>query len=223
MDDLTNYRPVSGLSFLSTLVEHVAAKQLLHHIKGNHLDTLHQSAYKAGHSTEMALLLIKNEIHLSMSKCEPTTLLLLDLSAAFNIIDHTTLVSCLKDWFSVAGSALDWFKSYLTDHLQSIKIGWSLSESWRLLFSIPQGSVLGPLLFSLYTAPLSHLIGRHKGVKFHFYANDTKLYTNLSHKNPIAAFDQLNRCLQDVKEWLSTSKLKLNPNKTEFITFGSKG
>ena len=111
----------------------------------------------------------------------------------------------------------------MTDRFQYIKIGSTLSESWKLLFGVPQGSVLGPLLFSLYTAPLSLLIGRHNGVKFHFYADDTQLYINLSHKNPADVFDKLNRCLQDVKEWMSTSKLKLNPDKTEFIIFGYKG
>ena len=75
---------------------------------------------------------------------------------------------------------------------------------------MPQGSVLGPL------------IGKHKGVNFHFYADDTQLYVHLSHMNASAAFDKLNRCLQDVKEWMSASKLKLNPDKTEFILFGSK-
>ena len=110
-DDLKNYRPVSGLGFLSKLVERVVAKQLLSHIVENHLDNPHQSAYKAGHSTETALLSIKNEIHLSLSKGEPTALVLLDLSAAFDTIDHKTLVDCLKDWFGVAGTALDWFIS----------------------------------------------------------------------------------------------------------------
>ena len=81
---------------------------------------------------------------------------------------------------------------------------------------------MGPLLFSLYTSPLSTLIGKHKGVNFHFYADDTQLYVHLSHRNASAAFGKLNRCLQDVKEWMSASKLKLNPDKTEFILFGSK-
>ena len=87
---------------------------------------------------------------------------------------------------------------------------------------MPQGSVLGPLLFSLYTSPLSLIIGKHKGVKFHCYADDTQVYIHLSQNNSSAAFEKLNRCLDDIKEWMSASKLKLNPDKTEFIVFGSK-
>ena len=117
---------------------------------------------------------------------------------------------------------MKWFSSYLTERYQCVKIGSTLSNLKKLLFGVPQGSVLGPLLFSLYTSPLSTLIGRHKGVNFHFYADDTQLYVHLSHRNASAAFDKLNRCLQDVKEWMSASKLKLNPDKTEFLLFGSK-
>ena len=124
--------------------------------------------------------------------------------------------------FSVGGSAIKWFTSYLTERYQSVKIGSTLSNLQKLLFGIPQGSVLGPLLFSFYTSPLSTLIGKLKDVNFHFYADDTQLYVHLSHRNASAAFDTLNRCLQDVKEWMSASKLKLNPDKTEFILFGSK-
>ena len=102
------------------------------------------------------------------------------------------------------------------------KIGSTLSDVCKVLFGIPQGSVLGPLLFSLYTTPLSLIIGKHKGIKFHFYADDSQVYMHLSHKNASAAFEQLNRCLDDVKEWMSSSKLRLNPDKTEFIIFGSK-
>ena len=221
-EDLKNYRPASGLSFISKLVERVVAKQLVDHIHRHGLDNSYQSAYKSGHSTETALLSIKNDIHLSLSRGEATALVLLDLSATFDTIDHSTLLSCLLDWFGVDGSVLKWFSSYLTEHFQSVKIGSTLSDLQKLLFGVPQGSVLGPLLFSLYTSPLSTLIGKHKDINFHFYADDTQLYIHLSHMNASAAFDKLNRCLQDVKEWMLASKLKLNPDKTEFILFGSK-
>ena len=105
-----------------------------------------------------------------------------------------------------------WFSSYLTERYQSVKIGSTLSDLQKLLFGLPQGSVLGPLLFSLYTSLLSTLTGKHKGVNFHFYANDTQLYVHLSHMNASAAFDKLNRCLQDIKEWMLA----------EFILSGSK-
>ena len=171
---------------------------------------------------EMALLSIKNDIHLSLSRGEATALVLLDLSAAFDTIDHSTLLSCLLDWFGVGGSTLKWFSSYLTERFQSVKIGSSLSDLQKLLFVVPQGFVLGPLLFSLYTSPLRTLIGKPKSINFHFYADNTQLYVHLSHMNASAAFDKLNTCLQDVIELMSASKLKLNPDKTEFILFGSK-
>ena len=148
-------------------------------------------------------------------------MVLLDLLAAFDTIDHSTLLSCLLDWFGVGGSALKWFSSYLSEHFQSVQIGSTLSDLQNLLFGVPQGTVLGPLLFSLYTSPLSTLIGKHKSVKFHFYADDSQRYVHLSHMNASAAFDKLNRCLQDIKEWMLASKPKLNSDKTEFILFGS--
>ena len=126
----------------------MVAKQLLEHIHVHNLDSPYQSAYKAGHSTETALLCIKIEVHLSLSRGEPTALVLLDLSAAFDTISHSTLLSCLRSWFGVGGSVLKWFASYLTDHYKSIKISSTLSDVCKLLFGVPQGSVLGPLLFS---------------------------------------------------------------------------
>ena len=117
---------------------------------------------------------------------------------------------------------LRWFASYLGDRCQVVKIGSTLSELSKLIYGVPQGSVLGPLLFSLYTTPLSKIIHLHPHIKFHFYADDTQLYIHLSHKNASAALARLNACLLDVQRWMSLSKLKLNPEKTEFIVFGSK-
>ena len=121
----------------------------------NNLDNPHQSVYKTGHSTETALLHIKNEIHTSLSRGKTTALVLLDLSAAFATIDYDTLLKCLKSWIGVCSKTLNWFSSYLNHWFQTIKIWLTLSELHELLFGVPLGSVLGPLLFSLYTSPLS--------------------------------------------------------------------
>ena len=191
-------------------MERVVAKQLTSHINKNKLDNPHQSACKPGHSTETALLSIKNEVHLSLARGEPTALVLLDLSAAFDTIDQNILLSYLKSSFGLGGTVLKWFASYLSDRSQTIKIGSTLSELSKLIYGIPQGSVLGPLLFSLYTTPLSKIIRLHPHIKFHFYADDTQLYIHLSHKNASAALAKLNSCLHDVQRWMSLSKLKLH-------------
>ena len=199
-EDLQNYRPVSGLCFMSKLVEWVVAKQQMQHIYSNNLDNTRQSAYKSGHSMETVLLHIKNEIHLSLSPGEPTALVLLDLhSAAFNAIDHTTLLNCVKSWLGMCCTALKWLTSYLSHRFQAIKIGSTLSELHELLFGVPQGSVVGPLLFSLYPTPLSKVIGTHPGIKYHFYVDNTQLFIHMSHKKAALAFDKLNSCLLDVK------------------------
>ena len=87
------------------------------------------------------------------------------------LFPHSLKTDCLQSWFGVCGTVFKWFTSYFTNHVQSIKISSTLPESYKLLFGVPQGSVIGPLLFSLYTFPLSSIIRRHKGVGFHFYAN----------------------------------------------------
>ena len=108
---------------------------------------------------------------------------------------------------------MDWFKSYFSDHLQCVKIGSILSDARKPLFGVPQNSVLGPILFSLYSTPLSKVIQNHPGIGFHFHVDDTQLYVYLTHKNVAHAFDGLKSCLDDVEKWLSADKLKLNPDK----------
>ena len=113
-----------------------------------------------------------------------TAVVLLDQSYAFDTIDHDTLLDSLSSWFRVSGVVLDWFKSYLSDHVQCIKIEPILSDTKKLLYGFPQGFVLEwPILFSLYTTPLRKDIQNHPGISFLFYANDTQLYVHLTHKN----------------------------------------
>ena len=152
-DDMKNYRPVSNLSFLYEILEKVVASRLNSHINSSHTSNDYQSAYRKFFSTETALLKIHNDILSSMDDGRVTALTLLDLSAAFDTIDHTILLRRLSNWFGVSGKALDWFKSCLTGRSQRIKLGNCLSSRSDLSFGDPQGSVLGPLHFTLYTTP----------------------------------------------------------------------
>ena len=188
---------------MSKLVERVVVKQFMQRINSYNLVNPHQSVYKTGHCTETALLHIKNDIHISLLRGKPTALVLLDLLAVFNTIDHDTLLKYLKSWLGVC-----------SHRFQAIKIELTLSELHELLFGVPQGCVLGPLLFSLYTTPLSKVIRRHSDIKFSFYAEDTQLFIHLYYKHATSAFDKLNSCLQDVQEWMLSGMIKLNREKT---------
>ena len=115
-------RPVSNLSFISKILEKIVANRLQAHIKNNHLSNPLQSAYRKHHSTELALLRVHNDIIISMDKGEVTALTLLDLSAAFDTIDHATLTDRLSDWYGISGQAQIWFSSYLQNRHQSVKI-----------------------------------------------------------------------------------------------------
>ena len=138
-NDMKNYRPVSNLSFLSKIIEKVVANHLNSHINCSDTSNVYQSAYRKFHSTETALLRIHNDILSSMDDGRVTALTLLDLSAAFDTIDHTILLRRLGDWFGVSGKALDWFESYLTGRGQRIELGNCLSSRSDLSFGVPQG------------------------------------------------------------------------------------
>ena len=218
---LKNYRPVSGLNFISKVLERVVAVQIKHHITSNNLDNLHQSAYKTGHSTETALLKIKSDIHANLAQNKPTALILLDLSAAFDTIDHDKLLDRLRSWFGFSNKVFAWFTSYLGDRSQSVKVKDSISDSRPLNQGVPQGSVLGPLLFTMYTTPLSALLTSFKSIQHHLYADDTQIYISLTPHNAASVISELQDCLNSIKLWMNSNKLKLNADKTEFILFGS--
>ena len=124
------------------------------HIKDNNLSEVMQSAYKEGHNTETALLRVKNDIVMALEGKKVVLLVLLDLSAAFDTVDHTNLLNRLSSDFGISGLALGWFRSYLAEREQYVSVSDAKSDGIRLQFGVPQGSVLGPVLFTIYTSPL---------------------------------------------------------------------
>ena len=197
------------------------ANQLNEFISHEGLLNVNQSAYKSSHSTETALLKIQNNIAFSVDSGKAVALTLLDLSAAFDTINHSLLYDCLHDWFGLDGTVLLWIKSYLSNRKQKIKIGDSFSEAVILPFGVPQGSVLGPPLFTLYTSPLSQVISKFD-VTHHLYADDTQIYLAVDSRNFDSSIEELTECLKSVQEWMVGVKLKLNPEKNEFIIIGQK-
>ena len=204
-NSLKNYRPVSNLSFISKLIEKVVGNQLNEFISHEGLLNVNQSAYKSSHSTETTLLKIQNDIAFSVDSGKAVALTLLDLSAAFDTIDHSLLYDCLHDWFGLDGTVL-WIKSYLSNRKQKIKIGDSFSEAVILPFGVPQGSVMGPLLFTLYTSPLSQVISKFN-VTLHPYADDTQIYLAVDSRNFDSSMKELTECLKSVQEWMVGVKL----------------
>ena len=149
-----NYCPVSNLEFVGKIIERPVTDQLTHHIAKYNLMEPMQSAYRTGHSMEMALLKVKTDILQALDNQEVICLVLSDLSVAFDMVDHQILIDGLTSMFGISGCALTLIRSYLTGRSQRVKIGESRSDPVTLHFGVPQGSVLGPILFTLYTCPL---------------------------------------------------------------------
>ncbi|KAK6192629.1 hypothetical protein SNE40_004070 [Patella caerulea] len=159
-----NYRPVSNLPFLSKVLEKAVKKRLLEHLIENNLLHKFQSAYRQSHGTETALNRVLNDINLMVDEGNLGLLVLLDLSAAFDTIDHQILLDRLQTSFGLDGCVLSWFVSYLTGRRQFISVRNSYSTEVLLPCGVPQGSVLGPILFTLYTSELGSLINTHNDV-----------------------------------------------------------
>jgi len=216
---LKHYRPVSNCSFLDKLLEKCAYNQLNDYLNVNSLYGKVQSAYRKGHSTETALLKIHNDVMLALDKRLDVILVLLDLSAAFDTIDHSILFQRLHIRFGLSGNVLNWIKSFLCGRYQKVCIDGSMvSKAKPLEFGVPQGSILGPVLFSLYVTPLEDIISSH-GCSSMIYADDTQIYITCNRDSSLAT---LENCVSDLRSWMSSNFLALNDAKTEVIYFSSK-
>ena len=170
-----NFRRVSNLKYISKLIEKAVAVQLNDHLACNDLHVPFQFAYRSCHSTESALMRVHNDIMISLDNGNSLLLAPLDLSAAFDIVNHDLLLSRLEKRLGITGNVLNWFKSYLCSRTQLVSINQSHSTKHDLLVSVPQRFVLGPLLYLLYTASISDVIASRK-LNYHLDADDTQLY-----------------------------------------------
>jgi hypothetical protein len=220
VNDFKSYRPVSNLSFLSKILEKLALQQLSEYLTMNDLFNNLQSAYREGHSTETALLKVVNDLFLSLDDQNVSLLTMLDLSAAFDTIDHGILLSRLQHDFGINGTVLRWFESYLTDRIQAVIVDGHLSAPVAVTCGVPQGSVLGPILFVLYTKPLTSIIQNHS-VTPHSYADDSQLQKRALPNEIPQLITSMQECISDVKTWMTLNSLKLNDDKTEVMLVSS--
>jgi hypothetical protein len=220
LNDRSNYRPVSNLSTVSKLVERAVASQVTQHLNINNLWDEHQCAYRKHHSCESVLIHLQNYVLNAANRGEVTAVLLLDLSAAFDTIDHKILVDRLTD-MGINDGALNWFMKYLEDRTVTIRVDHNDSPPRDLKNGVPQGSVLGPLLFTIYIRPLGYLISQH-GVSYKIFADDVQLFVSFDQSTCIETIGKLERCVEDVRIWLLNNRLCLNTTKSDFILCGSK-
>jgi len=217
-----SYRPISNLTFLSKLIERLVMDRLNNHIAANRLLPTYQSAYRQHHSTETAVTIIVNDIRRALDKGDVCALVLLDMSAAFDTVDHAILIDVLEKRFGVQGTALQWMTSYLSRRTQSVHIGSECSIESLLTCGVPQGSVLGPSKYSMYTEEIDGVIQSER-LRYHMYADDTQLLATMP-PTPVAVAQNkavVERCVTRIRNFCSSRRLTLQPEKTETMWFGT--
>ena len=166
-NDLNNYRPVSNLWFIAKILEKIVLSHVYSYLNShNHYNTC-QSAYRPGHSTETALLKVVKNLFVSLTKGNISVLALLDFSSAFDTIDHPILVHRLHTYFGFTDAVLQWFSSYLTDRTHYVSLSNHCSAFAPVHSGVPQGSVLGHILLTMYIKPLSAIIDSHSSYIIH--------------------------------------------------------
>uniref|UniRef100_A0A672ZSA2 Reverse transcriptase domain-containing protein n=1 Tax=Sphaeramia orbicularis TaxID=375764 RepID=A0A672ZSA2_9TELE len=214
--DFKSYRPISKLPLLAKILEKAVSKQLTAFLETHQIYDTFQSGFRQRHSTETALLKVSSDILMAADSGKSTVLVLLDLSSAFDTVDHTIMIERLRDLVGMSGPVLDWFSSYLTSRSFTVSINNFQSDSADLLCGVPQGSVLGPVLFLLYVLPLGHIIRQYSDVSYHLFADDIQIYCSFSSSEPHKLSSLIN-CLSELKQWLNDNSLQLNSSKTETL------
>lgn len=220
-ENLKNFRPVSNLPFIGKCIEKMAIKQMETHLRKNGLIEPLQSAYKQHHSTETALIKVSNDILMELDNRKCVYLVLLDLSAAFDTVDHQVFLTQMQTQYGMDGNVHDWMRSYLQDRQQCVHVNGAPSYKVELQYGFPQGSCVGPFGFKLYTKPLT-AIAKHHGINIHLYADDTQLYTSFLPKDSESALERMEECIEEIRQWMGSHFLKLNDEKTEFMLFGTE-
>ena len=220
-NDMNNYRPVSNLCFIAKILDKLVLSQVYSYLNSHNLYNTCQSAYHPGHSTETAPLKVVDDLFLSLNKGDISVLAMLDFSLAFDTIDHPILVHRLHTDIVFTDTVLQWFSSYLTDRIHHISLSNHCSALAPVHSGIPQGSVLGPILFTMYTKPLSAIIDSHS-IIHHSFADDLQLQMYAPPDRISELLHSMQSCISDVKAWATANMLKLNDNKTELMLVISK-
>ena len=172
-------------------------------------------------SSLISLLKVLSDVYAAADRRKVTILAMLDLSAAFDCVDHRILSERLRQSYGIRDRALDWFVSYLSGRSQQVRFNGQTSASVFLTCGVPQGSVLGPILFLLYTADAIAIIRKH-GLHAHAYADDLQLYDHSEPGSAALLIPRLSACVMEIEQWMSSNRLRLNPSKTELIWLGSE-
>lgn len=211
-------RPISVLPVLSKVLERSMCFQIRNFIDRYQVLPATQSGFRPFYSCTTALLKVSDDIIRSVDSGDLTLLVLLDFSRAFDTVRHDILLSILK-YLHFSSDALSLLESYFSGRSQRVRVGDQLSQQIQIKAGVPQGSILGPLLFTIYTSQLEKHI---RFSKLHIYADDTQLYYSFKPEDVQAAVAKLNADLQSVAQFSTQMALKLNPQKSAAILFGSE-
>ena len=221
-DDPANVRPISNSLTVSKILERLFLRRLNPHLAATGSMDPYQSAYCSCRSTETAMLRVSSDLCGEMDNGQVSMLITLDISAAFDTIDVSILLDRLCCYFGVTGMPLKWIGSYLEHRKQYVIVKLNGVESAIVLLQarVPHGSVLGPVLFSAFLAPLANVIDLF-GISHHQYADDTSLYYSFSPAEQIGSVELISKCLSAVNSWFLTNGLLVNPGKSDSIYIGT--